>query len=303
MTQETIERAFQVGSPAYLILSNVCGSVDIQPGEEGWIRVKAVKRVHTGEGEGTEIECSQQADGTVTVRTRFREAWGWLIGLHPCGVDYTVEVPAACSLRLRGVSNTARVQGLEGDFDLASVSGEISLHALAGRVKIQTVSGSVFAEGFSGSLALRAVSADADFKQATVHAAEVNTVSGRLDMQTPFEAGPYCFRSVSGDVRLKVPPESHCLLELHSVSGGIRSDLPLSRTTQWHRSQEAEVQGGGVTVSLTSVSGNLALTRDGGSPQPAMPAHPSKASARLAVLGSLERGEMTVDEALVRLRG
>ncbi len=117
MSRETVEQAFNVSIPARLKLSNICGSVDIRPGDDGTIRVTAVKNPDTGDAERTEVELSQAADGTVILATHFREGqWVWLFGSRPCQVDYVVKAPRACCLKVKGASNTLVVEGLEGKF-------------------------------------------------------------------------------------------------------------------------------------------------------------------------------------------
>jgi len=303
MTSETLEKTFPVAGPARLDLSNIRGSVDLRRGDGPQIQVTAIKQAHTGDAAGTEIEWSQEADGSVTIATHFRDApWSWLIGSYPCCVDYVVKVPRRCVLRVKGVSNTLCVDGLEGEFDFYSVSGDVTLRDLTGPVRIHTVSGKISAEGLTGALHLDTVSGDADFKKVNLPSVEAKTVSGRVDLQTAFGEGPYRFGSVSGDVRLRVPPESRCSLELHSVSGEIRTEFPLTRTSQVRGSQSAEVQGGGVPVSLNSISGVLQLDCEGELPGNAAARKTPSADERRAVLEQVERGEMTVEEALALLR-
>lgn len=303
MTGETMEKTFLLTGPARLELSNLRGSVDIQRGDDLQIQVTAVKQAHTGDADGTEIEWSQNANGTVTIATRFRDAWSWLAGAHPCCVEYVVKAPRSCSLRVKGVSNTLSVEGLEGEFDFYSVSGDVSLRSLTGPVRIHTVSGEVSAVGLAGALHLDTVSGDAEFKQANLPSVDASTVSGTVDLQTPLGDGSYRFRSVSGDLHLRVPPESHCSLELHSLSGKIRTDFPQRSSLEMHGSQAAEVQGGGVPISLNSVSGNLRLDCDGEVPEDVPARRPLSAEERRAVLERIERGEVTIAEALTQLRG
>ncbi len=275
---ETIEKTFTVSSPARLNLSNIRGSVDIRPGEEGVIRVTAVKQGSSGDVKGTEIELTQEADGTVKVATHYPEAWwGWIIGSFPCPVDYTVVAPRSCSLKVNGVSNDASASGFEGEFDFHSVSGEISLQDLNGRtkastvsgeielsgltgeLKLNTVSGKISGRGLNGRLHLDTVSGRVELVESTLPAAEMGTVSGRMELQTPLGEGPYRFNSVSGDVQLLLPADTRCSAELHAVSGTITTRLPATSTSRSNGSQNVEIQGGGVKVYVHSVSGNLSL--------------------------------------------
>ena len=275
---ETIEKTFTVSSPARLNLSNIRGSVEIRSGEEGVIQVTAVKQTGSGDAKRTEVELTQAADGTVKVATHFPEAgWGWLIGSFPCRVDYEIRAPRRCSLKINGVSNETFAEGFEGEFSFNSVSGEMTLRKLtgpvnaktvsgaielaelAGDMKINTVSGEISGKGLTGGLHLDTVSGRVSFEESSLPSAEATTVSGGMDLQTALGEGPYRFNSVSGDVRLMVPPETHCSAELHAISGKLSTKLPATSTVRQNGKQAIEVQGGGVKLYLNSVSGNLSL--------------------------------------------
>jgi hypothetical protein len=62
-----------------------------------------------------------------------------------------------------------------------------------------------------------------------------------------------------------------------------------------------QVQGGGVKISLNSVSGDLSLDCDGEIPPDLEPVKTVTSEERRAVLESVERGEMTVEQALGKL--
>jgi hypothetical protein len=134
-------------------------------------------------------------------------------------------------------------------------------------------------------------------------------VGGGLRLETPLSAGPYRFKSVSGDVWLDVPPTTRCHVELHSLSGRLRGNLPTARN-ELHRGQmRVEIGDSGTTgdapeVCLRSVSGYLHLI----APNPSLPSRPASvesapppalaADNRLAILERISSGELTVDEAL-----
>lgn len=278
MSEEKIEQFFQVSGAARLIVKNIHGSVGIQPGEDGIIQVTAVKHTASGDAKRTEVELSQEADGTVQAVARFPAgSIDWLFGAQPCKVDFVIQTPRLCTLKVNGVSNDASIRGLEGEFSINSVSGDLTLRDLTGALTVNTVSGDVELERVDGSLKLHTVSGDILGQQATgsVHldtvsgdvrlresalpAVEAESVSGDLELQTPLGEGPYRFHSVSGEVSLKVPAETCCSAELHSISGRISTNLPQSSSSRHHGTEKVEVHGGGVKVSLNSVSGELSL--------------------------------------------
>jgi hypothetical protein len=299
---ETVEKSFPVSAPARLSVNNIRGSVEIHPGEEGVIQVTAIKHTHTGDEKHTEIEIAQEADGTVKAVTRFPDgSWNWLFGSQPCEVDYIVKAPHQCSLKLNGVSNTVLVEGFEGAVNVNSVSGEGTFRDLKGSVRIHTVSGEIEGERLNGILELDTVSGDVAVKESLLASIKAKTVSGDMRICTSLVEGPYDFKSVSGNFRLTVPLDTHCTAELHSLSGDLVSAFPNTGYSRHHGSQAVDVQGGGVKISLNSVSGDLRLDCDGEIPIARDPLKTTSSEDRLAVLERVERGEMTVDEALNKL--
>ncbi len=302
MKDERIERTFDVTQPARLDVRNICGSVEIRPGEDGRIHVSAVKQPDSGDLQRTEIEMTQESDGTLRVATRYPDgAWSWMFGSHPCCVDYGIQAPRQCSIKVNGVSNTTWVEGFEGDININSVSGEITLHDLTGPIRIHTVSGDADVERISGPLDLDTVSGDVELKDGNFPSVKVNTVSGEVDLHTSLLDGPYKFKSVSGDVKLILPADTRCTAELHSVSGDLVSAFPGTGYHHHSGTKTIQVQGGGVRVEMNSVSGDLSL--DSSEPlQSGAGRKTVSAAERRSVLESVERGEMTVQEALGRLQ-
>jgi len=275
---EMVEKNFKVASPANLNLSNIRGSVEILPGEEGMIYITATKDANSGDAKRTEIEFSQEADGTVKVATRFPEgAWSWLFGSFPCRVDYVVKAPRKCSLKINGVSCETLAEGFEGEFSFQTVSGGMTLRSLSGQIKVNTVSGDlelaeligdlnlktisgkVTGKRIQGSVHLDTVSGKVSLDESNLNFVEASTVSGGMRYQTAFGEGPYRFNSVSGDVAFLVPPETRCSAELRTISGRLSTKIPATSTSRQNGSQTVEIQGGGVKVLLRSVSGNLSL--------------------------------------------
>jgi hypothetical protein len=303
MTAETLEKNFHVASPARLELGNIRGSVELRTGEDGVIAVTAVKQAGTGDAERTEIEMTQSSDGTVSVRTRFpEEGWTWLFGSHPCKVDYVVRAPRACALRLRGVSSSLDVRGFDGECSVETVSGAVELRDLNGALRLRTVSGNVSIERLSGALDLKTVSGEIAVKESGLASVRSTSVSGDVSLETALADGPYAFDSVSGDVRLVVPPETRCTAELTGVSGTLSTAFPVSGYSHATGRHSVTIHGGGTRVSLKSVSGDLALESSGPLAAGTDPAGQS-AEARRAVLERLERGELSVEDALSRLKG
>ena len=319
---DEINRSFPVSGIARLNLRNVDGSIDIAAGDAGTVSVRAFK--HPGPGANqSEIEITQDPDGRVCVITHYLEdviARLFHPRHHgPARVDYTIRLPKTCELDIAFVSGSARLQGLQGEIALRSVSGAIDLEDLAGGLKINTVSGPVTAAHvrLDSNLLLDTLSANVVFADSTLPANSASSVSGQVRLQTELAAGPYQFRSVSGDVWLALPSGAGCRVDMHSLSGRLRAGLPASRHTAnggWTR-VEFGAAGSGPDVAFHSVSGDLHLVApeswadaepepeagEAPPPAPAEPAGPTP-SDRLELLDRIARGELSVDEAVNTLK-
>jgi hypothetical protein len=318
MSEETIEKTFQVGTPARLIISNVRGSITIQPGETGVIVAKAFKHGNSSSASDV-VEMTQDTDGTVRVETRNNESLFGLLS-YPPKVEYSVRVPQGTHLEASCVSSSLNVSDLTGAFKLKTISGEMDVANLTGPIKLGGVSGDITGSHLAGVLELSTVSGRVKLLQSDFPSAEASTVSGDLILQTPVTTGPYAFSSVSGSVRMLVPPDTRCNAELNSVSGTIRSSLPASSTRIGHGLKITQVGGGGASVRLKSVSGGLTFEVEGMTatnvattsttassavPEPPTPPTPPPASplSTAEILEHIERGEMTVDEAIKLMKG
>ena len=312
-----INRSFTVSGTAYLNLRNVDGAIDIAAGDADVVSVRAFK--HPGPGANqTEIEISQDQDGRVTVATHYLDDMIARL-FHPrhhgpARVDYTIRLPKACELDVAFVSGPARLHGLEGKFDLRAISGPIDLEELAGQLKVNTVSGPLTGAHIrlDSALLLDIVSGDATFADSVIPAISANSVSAQVRLQTELGAGPYQFKSVSGDVWLAVPTGSHCLVDMHSLSGRLRASPPASRHNLHGGRTRVEfgASDGGPEIRFYSVSGDLHLVTPEAEPAAsaqtsagdAPPPVPSTSVDRLAILDRIARGELTVDQAVSNLK-
>jgi hypothetical protein len=273
MSQETIERSFDVGSPAKLKLRNIRGKIELLPGEEGVITVTAVKHSSNCDDERTTIEIEQDDDGRVVVKT-----------------DYVNSIP--------------NWFGLNRQIDLNAVSGLMNLSELSGNLKISTVSGAIMAEKLTGELDANSVSGKMRVTESQLSRAVVKTVSGSMVLQTPLEDGPYTFKGVSGSAMLVVPEDTACTAQFHSVSGRMRSSLPISKDDRHGSRGSMEIQGGGVEVSYNCVSGSFKIVTAENeviretkiAQEPASPP-----VNQMEILKKIETGEISVEEALKEL--
>ena len=176
---------------------------------------------------------------------------------RPCKVDYVVHEPRTCTIKVRGVSSSASVQGLDGEFDVKTVSGRVMLKNLTGRIRAMSVSGQILGEQLSGPIEVESVSGDVCLAESSHPVVTGSTVSGDLMLGTRLGDGPYRFRTVSGDVRLVLPPDTGCTIGFNSISGRLNTSMPIARRQRRGCAWQADLQSGGPEVYFSSTSGDL----------------------------------------------
>src|SRR4030042_5423447 len=142
MSDETIEKTFQVADPARLNISNLRGSINIQPGSADVIQVRAVKHGNFDSGRYS-VEMTQDSDSSVRVETRSNETMFGFFS-HPPKVEYTLHVPQGVQLYASGISSSLNISGLNGEFRLKTVSGEIGLADFSGPFKLKLGRGGIY---------------------------------------------------------------------------------------------------------------------------------------------------------------
>ena len=305
MSQETIERRFETGSPGHLRLSNIRGHIDIKAGEADTISVTAVKHLKSGNDSETEIKIEQDDQGTVIIKTEYQNPISnWFGTQKPCKVDYTVEVPPDCDIQASGVSCDIKMQGVNGNLDLNTVSGKLDLQALSGKMRLNTVSGSIQSSKLSGKLDAKTVSGRLRVIDSQTPEATLKTVSGSMVLETPLTDGPYQFKSVSGAATLVVPAETSFSAWFKSVSGRMRTSLPISKDNRRGSRGSIEVLGGGPAVSHKSVSGSFRiLTSENEKIVESRTAEAYRPAPKnqMAILQKIQDGEISVEDALSEL--
>lgn len=145
--------------------------------------------------------------------------------------SYLIRVPRNASVQYKqagwnGGGNLV-MRDLSGDIEVSMTSGDISLKNVAGPVV-------------------------------------ANTVSGDIQVRfAPMRQGPSSISTVSGDVDVSMPASTKATMKLRSISGEIYTDFDLNLKSQDNMSHiggqvvDSNINGGGNTLSLKSVSGDI----------------------------------------------
>jgi Putative adhesin len=197
---------------------------------------------------------------------------------HRHSATVTVTVPRKCPTQVGVVSATAVVSGISSRASVKSVTGGITLDGVTGDVDANTVSGALEAQGINGRLNFRTVSGDLTLADGWMERLDASVVSGDVTADVDLDPlGGMQVSTVSGEVTLRLPAEADAQVNLHSMSGDVRSEFTeLTRSSApAPRSVSGSLGAGSGQVSVTTMSGRVVLLRRAGrgkAPQDAPPA-------------------------------
>jgi Putative adhesin len=205
-------------------------------------------------------------DGVLTV-THENLTWEgllkWLRPQRP-SATVTVTVPRQCATQVGVVSATAVMSGISARASVKSVSGGITLDGVTGDVDANTVSGALEAQGINGKLNFNSVSGDLTLADGWLERLDANAVSGDVTADIDLDPlGGMHVTTVSGEVTLRLPAEADARVQLHSMSGDVRSEFAELRhlSAPASRSVSGSLGAGSGHVSVTTMSGRVMLLR------------------------------------------
>jgi putative adhesin len=179
------------------------------------------------------------------------------------GRDYNIMVPHNCDLILRTSSGDLSIVGVTGTHSLQSTSGDVRVRDMAGNTLISTASGDIGIEDVKGKLATRTASGDIRTKNLGLSEVSATTASGDLELDlNRLPEGNFEVRTVSGDLNLYLPPSAAFRAQVHTLSGSVRCGFPrevVDYTSSQKRETVLNVNGGGRTIQLHTVSGDVSI--------------------------------------------
>ena len=205
-------------------------------------------------------------DGVLTI-THENLTWEgllkWLRPQRP-SATVTVTVPRSCPVQVGVVSATAVLSGMAGRASVKGVSGEITLDGVTGEVDAHTVSGVLEAQGINGALNFSTVAGDLALADGWLERLDVNSVSGDVTADLDLDPlGGVHITTVSGEVTLRLPAASDAQVQLHSVSGAVRTEFTelTSISAPASHTVSGSVGAGSAHLSVTTMSGRVTLLR------------------------------------------
>ena len=159
----------------------------------------------------------------------------------------------AANLTARSASGDVTVGAVGGDVKVQTASGDLRCSSVAGRAVFTTASGDIEVGAAAGQVEIKASSGRVRLGELS-HGARVTNVSGDVRVLA-IDEGTLHVRSVSGSVSVGVATGVDLHVDVETMSGEVRSDIPLDDKPGSARKDAL------VELSVRSVSGNVEIER------------------------------------------
>ncbi len=192
-------------------------------------------------------------------------------------ISYEITAPPDTALEAHSGAGNIEAGGVRSGVQAQTGSGDMRLRDIGSRVHVQTGSGNIraqdvaapfFAQAGSGDIdASLTGSGDVDVRSGsgTIHVrgikGGVRARTGSGDIQADGAVtGPWQLHSGSGNIRLAVGSGSGFNVDLHTSSGSIHTDLPITvQGSLGSRELKGTVRGGGPAVEVSTSSGDVEI--------------------------------------------
>jgi DUF4097 and DUF4098 domain-containing protein YvlB len=168
--------------------------------------------------------------------------------VHVYRVDGDTQLNAASgSVEASGIGGILHVSSASGDITASDVKGDVRVSAASGSIKITNPSDRVDASSASGSIEV--FGAKNDLK--------IHAISGSVHVEGDPANRFWELKSVSGSVDIRVPSNASFLLSAESMSGGIRTNIPVILEEQGKHSLRAHIGSSSGRIEVHTVSGGV----------------------------------------------
>ena len=280
-SEEKIEKTFTFDRDGKVYVENVSGDIVVKSWQKNEIKILA-RKIAQEKSLLDEVTIDiNQTDGNIRIITKYDEPL-YLSQSTDVSVFYDLFIPDKAQLRVKSMSGTVQAWEIGGRTDIETVSGraeivkagkgvkcktisgEINLEEIIGSVSLTSTSGEIIIDGLKGSIEANTVSGDIVVKESSLgDEVEMETIKGNMEVQgelTP--GGIYEFNSISGRIKLVLPPASEFELQTNTINGDIQCSFELSAYTVYTRNKLQGVVGkGGSSLKVSSVSGDILINR------------------------------------------
>jgi len=172
-------------------------------------------------------------------------------------------LPRRIDLSVNSISGSVTAPEVDGPVRVSSISGSVNIGNLLGKLEVNSVSGSVEIGNVGADVRVNSVSGSVNLGQVN-GSVQVSSVSGGVKT-TLVSLSPEGIRinSVSGSVEIALKSDVNADFSAEGVTGQVYLDVPnvVREGEEKSHNVRARIGAGGTSITVSSVSGNVRLTR------------------------------------------
>jgi DUF4097 and DUF4098 domain-containing protein YvlB len=260
--RDEINQTYQLPAGARVEVSSIRGPVEITTGDSATAEVRIIRSARTrADLEYHKIEVEQSGNSLVVRGIQEPEQRRH----QNIQVDHHVilKLPRRIDLAVSSVSGWIKVGDVDGQTNVSSISGSAHLGDVGGKLQVTSISGSLKIGNVGADARVTSISGSVDLGQVT-GSLEATSVSGGLNA-TLVSLSPegIHIKSISGSVEIGFKSDVNADFSAEHVSGQVSLDMPnVTRDSEEKSSSvRARIGAGGTPITMSSVSGNIRLTR------------------------------------------
>ncbi len=260
--RDEINQTYQLPAGARVEVSSIRGPVEITTGDSATAEVRIIRSARTrADLEYHKIEVEQSGNSLVVRGIQEPEQRRH----QNIQVDHHVilKLPRRIDLAVSSVSGWIKVGDIDGQTNVSSISGSAHLGDVGGKLQVTSISGSLKIGNVGADARVTSISGSVDLGQVT-GSLEATSVSGGLNA-TLASLSPegIHIKSISGSVEIGFKSDVNADFSAEHVSGQVSLDMPnVTRDSEEKSSSvRARIGAGGTPITMSSVSGNIRLTR------------------------------------------
>lgn len=259
--RDEFNQTYQLSPGARVEVSSIRGPVEIVNGDGPTAEVQIIRSARTrADLEYHKIEVRQTGDSLVVRGVEPEQRRGQNVQ-----VDHHVrlKLPRRIDLSISSVSGSIKVGDVDGPTHVSSISGSADIGNVGGKLEVGSISGSLEVGNVGADARVNSISGDVSLGQVN-GSLDVSSVSGGLNT-TLVSLSPQGIhiRSVSGSIEIKFKSDVNADFSAEHINGQVYLDVPnVTRDSEEKSSNvRARIGGGGTPITISSVSGNIRLTR------------------------------------------
>jgi hypothetical protein len=260
--RDEFNQTYQLAPGARVAVSSIRGRVEIANTDSATAEVQIIRTARTrADLEYHKIEVEQTANSLVVrgvQEPEQRRGQNIQVNHHvilklPRRIELTVSSVSG-SLKVGDVDGRTHVSSISGSANVGNVGGKLEVSSVSGNLEVGDVGAEARVNSISGNLRLGEVNGSLD----------VSSVSGGLNATlASLSTQGIHIRSVSGSVDIGFKSDINADFNAEHVSGQVHLDVPnVTRDSETREPNvRARIGAGGTPITISSVSGNIRLTR------------------------------------------